>query len=261
MIGFDIETQPLPEPLLEGMWTPPDTSKFEYGEFDETTVRLGNLKDEVKIKAKLDKAREEHEKKVATATREKNLALEESWEAFVEQSTLHAHYSSVLAIGYYSTKTEKFILDAVTDDRTEADLLKQFWETATKTTNAGRWMIGINILSFDLPYMLRRSWVNGVAVPDALLTKRFGKWPEWNFRFLDLGKAWCNTAHPSQCRWGFKALAAAFGEGGKVEDEGIEGGNWWRYWKEGGKKKEAAERYLLEDCRLPTVWAERMGIN
>ena len=261
MIGFDIETQPLPEPLLEKMWTAPDMSKYEYGEFDESSVKLGNLKDEAKIKAKIDAARKAHEDKVATATREKNLALEEAWESFVAQSALHAHYSSVLAIGYYSTKSNKFILDAVTDDRTEADLLDQFWLTSLNTFGSGRCMLGVNILSFDLPYMLRRSWVNGIEVPGAILSKRFAKWPEWHQRYIDIGKAWCNTAHPSQCKWGFRALADAFGEGGKVEDEGIEGGNWWRYWRAGGKKKAAAEHYLHEDCRLPTVWADRMGID
>ena len=56
---FDIETGPLPDDVLKER-VPPFDEPPRPGKFDPVTVKLGNLKDEDKIKAKIEAAKKAH---------------------------------------------------------------------------------------------------------------------------------------------------------------------------------------------------------
>jgi hypothetical protein len=59
MIVFDIETGPLPSDEIRAN-SAPFVPAPPPGDFDPSAVKLGNLKDEAKIAAKINDAREEY---------------------------------------------------------------------------------------------------------------------------------------------------------------------------------------------------------
>lgn len=64
MLIFDAETGPLEESVLLEMYTPLDESEIKdlvTGDFDPSTVKVGNLKDPTKIEAKITEVRNAHE--------------------------------------------------------------------------------------------------------------------------------------------------------------------------------------------------------
>ena len=58
-VVFDIETGPGDAGLLEKLFAPP-ADLPEVGEFDESAVKVGNLKDPAKIAAKIWDEQEKH---------------------------------------------------------------------------------------------------------------------------------------------------------------------------------------------------------
>lgn len=121
---FDIETGPLPDEQLD---------KMLYV-FDPSEVKCGNMKDPEKIAQKLEEAEEEHYAKQR------------------DKAALSAETGMVLAIGV-SDGDGISILEG-----SEVDLLQKFWRLAEEATA----MLGWNILSFDIPFLIRRSWMLGV---------------------------------------------------------------------------------------------------
>ena len=120
---------------------------------------------------------------------------------------------------------------------------------------AKRRVVGVNIFTFDLPFMVRRSWSLGVQVPAIIVSGIDSKWPKWHQNFLDVGSCWLLGCSGSSTKWGFETLATAFGTDGKTEDIGA---IWWEVWNE---DRERALAYLRQDCVQPTIWAGRMGFE
>ena len=127
MISWDIETEALP-----------GIEEF----FDPGDVKLGNLKDEVKIKAKVDDARRQ----------------------FVERGALSATTGRVLAIGYYHAAKDRFECEGIEGEGiegevTEVKVINRFWDRASAARNCEIPLVGLNIFDFDLPFLARRSWI------------------------------------------------------------------------------------------------------
>lgn len=138
--------------------------------FDETEVRVGNIKDELKIKAKYADSRIAHER---------------SW---MKASALRPETGHVLAIGLLPTRTEdKAALIFHVRETSEADVLQSFWDFLESTQKAtGQSFIGFAIFHFDLPFLVIRSRILGVPVPLGLRTGRY-----YNpTRFIDLQEEW-----------------------------------------------------------------------
>lgn len=258
---FDIETEPLDEQSLRELCPVIDESEFEVGEFDPSSVKLGNLKDEAKIEAKIEAKRAEHKALQDSSKQRCEAARKEQWEKFLSGATLNAAYSRTLAIGFYSLEKDRFICSAVeTGEVDEGELLRAFWYRAVQCIQNQRKMIGINIFSFDLPYLFRRSSICGIEVPNAVLKDRIGKWPAWHPTFVDLRKVWLNTSSYNDAKSSYQTLAHAFRTGGKVTQDDIKGGDFWKFWRGTPEQREVAMAYLEQDVRQPAVWAERMGI-
>jgi len=158
---IDIETAPLPEELINP-WLPPlNWEPWNDTLFNPDTVKLGNLKDPVKINRKIDealtKAKQEHE------------ALREEEEAkvaqVIEEAALHPYTGWVfgigVALGEAGKNPETVYSKATLELSDEPAILEHVWEIVGNT----RVLINHNLLGFDLLFLVARSLVNGVRVP------------------------------------------------------------------------------------------------
>lgn len=258
MLIFDIETGPQPEEVLRKHLPPLDESQFEVGEFDSAAVKTGNLKDQKKIDEKIEAARKEHEKQKQGLAKTVEAARRDHWESFRDVAPLDAAYGRVVAIGLYAPESDMFYCDPFhhpDGDGDEFNILSRFWSKCAAAIHKSRSIIGLNTHQFDLPFLVRRSWLLGVDVPNIIVSGITTKWPKWNDRFIDLRQVWLLGAGQNT-KSNFGVLSHAFGTSGKTEEEG--GKYFWRLWDE---DRERAVAYLEQDVRQPAEWAERMGIQ
>lgn len=144
LVVFDIETGPLPEERLRASLPP----------FDAAEVKCGNLKDPEKIAAKIAEAKASYETD------------------FFERAALRAETGRVVAIGLGRCDDLDGHLvhyiegvapgGELPDEKT---LLEWFWEVFVEYVETDCCFCGFNIVGFDVPFLLRRSWLNGVTVP------------------------------------------------------------------------------------------------
>lgn len=195
MLIFDIETGPGPWDEIEKFmkpFDPSDVSGIVSGEFDEASVKVGNLRDQAKIDTKIKEEREKHEAAVANSAKLLADAEAEHKAAFINKAALEPTTGRVLAIGYNRADTGKSIMDHVSDQRGEAAVITTFWEAYQKHRNASMSIVGHNILGFDLPFLMRRSWALSVDVPDTVKPGRY-----FDSIFKDTQETWlCGK------RWG-----------------------------------------------------------
>jgi len=97
--------------------------------FDESAVKVGNLKDPEKIKAKIEQAREE----------------------FVDKAALNWTTGRITCICLKNDDTEDKLLGS------EEEILRNFWQAVD-----GYQIITYNGHSFDMQFIIMRSLVNGV---------------------------------------------------------------------------------------------------
>lgn len=244
MIVFDIETGPLPDDVLRKR-TKPFEPEPHPGEFHAVSVKVGNMKDEAKIKEKIDKAKQVHNALVAKHETEAATAKEEWWQKIVGKAALSPITGQVLAIGYQSTDTGKSILDI----GEETKLVHQFWFLYKNWRTNNRLAVGHNIFGFDLPFLVRRSWLLGEDVPPELFDR--GRFIEQK-TFVDTMKLWSCGSHDMI---GLGNLAGLLGIGGKPE--GVDGGMFAELLKTDRPK---AEAYLRNDLEMTAKVAERMGL-
>lgn len=251
MLVFDIETGPLPEEKLKAL-LPECQLPPHPGEFDPSSVKLGNLKDEAKIAEKIEAARQKHEADVASYEKDCQEKQAEHWESFVDRAALDAGTGQVLAIGYFSeSPTIRKICtnDNPADDQGEAALLVEFWKMVTEVVlSKGHRLVGHNIHGFDLPFLMRRSWLLGIQVPDGLLIN--GRY--WNDLFLDTMKVWACGSFNGFTK--LDVLASYLGIPGKSGN----GADFARLFRENRK---AAIDYLKTDLTLTHTVAERLGVR
>jgi hypothetical protein len=254
---FDIETGPEPEERLRDFfevdYTKVKGADLIDAEFDSATVKLGQMKDPLKIAAKIDGEREKFEAAKAAAIEAKANAATVQWREFVDRAALSPITGRVLAIGWIGTN-DVIRIEAVDPEyeRAEAELLAHFWASFRDSVRIDAPMIGFNSHGFDLPFLVRRSWLLGVDVPDDVLANG-----RPHRLFIDLMQVWqCGNR---QERIGLNALSAFFGHGQKTE--GVDGGDFARlYLSEKPEDRETAIDYLRQDCRLTLAAAKRMGV-
>jgi len=223
MICFDIETEPLPDDQLRAIMP----------EFDPEGVAVGNLKDPAKIAEKIEAARTNHEAK------------------FFERAALSAETARVLVIAYHSDRGT--VVHARSDDEksnTEERLIVDFWSQASKARAKQRSLVGVFIHGFDLPFLVRRSWLLGLDVPTWVRVGRY-----WDKTFVDLCDLWRCGQQPGDVSASFVSLARAFGTPGKPDD--CTGKLFHQVWKEDNR---AAIQYVKGDVEQPYQWARRMGV-
>jgi len=223
---FDIETGPLPADDLRQLYTEPT-----YEEFAATCD--ARWKDETK--------------------REKYEAVRiGGFEKFAAAAALSPLTGRVLAIGFLGTENSKVgILGA---EWTEAELLAKFWRKWSESYKYRRAMIGWNIHGFDLPFLIRRSWLHGVSVPASV---RVSNDKYWNELLIDLMTRFAVGEWKSNTK--LDTAAKFFGVGQKPAD--VSGADFARLWLGSPNERAKAVDYLKNDLAMTAGIAGRMGIS
>jgi len=220
-IAFDIETEALdPNTILER--TKP------HPEFDPASVKLGDCCTPEARSEKLARAEADYKKK------------EESYYArAVERGALAAETGRVLTIAYLPVETDEAFVDF---DHDEERLLRRFWAEYSRVKKMGGQLVGHNVVGFDLPFLLRRSWANHIAVPEQILNGR-----SLSPLFLDTMQVW--AAGEFKRFIALDLLGEILGVGGKSDQE-VCGADFARFWRAGGAKQELARAYAERDVFL-----------
>lgn len=247
---FDIETGPLPDDQLAEMF------KFDEpahpGEFDPAGVKYGNLKDEAKRAAKLKESQDEHAAAVANFSTTLAEARANQWGEFKGKAALDPMTGQVLAIGI--GRGEKA---AVIAQPTEAETLAAFWKKYQQCRKDQTRMAGANINGFDLPFLVRRSWMLGVDIPATAYTHE-GKWVNFDKLFVDIRELWLLGQRWGDTESSLGSMARALGVGDKTP--GINGGDFARLWFGTPEERQQATDYLLNDLKLTADVATRLGV-
>lgn len=206
MICFDIETGALPTEKIIGLM--PAFTKT-IGPFDPASVKYGNIKDPGKRQEKLEAVKLLHEASIEGLIVEKE-SYEREW---LSKAALDAMTGQVLAIGVKIDFDCLPLIDTQGDPPEEDLLISRFWESA------GRWdgpIVGHNIFGFDLPFLIQRSWLLGIDVPEWIRQGRY-----WSPKFIDTMTVW-NMGQPGKYTK-LDLICRALGVEGKME--GVNGGD------------------------------------
>jgi len=220
-ISFDLETEGLDKNTVLERTKP-------YPSFDPGSIKLGDCRTDEARAEKLARAETEHRKKE-----------EEYYQTAVEKAALNAETGRILTIAYLPIESSEPVVDFHDD---EAELLKRFWAGYREVKRNGGLLIGHNVAGFDVPYLLRRSWINRVPVPGNVFNGRY------------LSPIFCDTMQAWACgefrRFiALDLLASLLNVGGKSQQE-VTGAEFASYWRAGGEKRELAQRYAELDVLL-----------
>lgn len=222
LVAIDIETGPLSEAEL----------RASMPAFDESEVKVGNFKDPEKIAAKIAEAKAAHERD------------------YFDRAALRADTGRVVAIGVGYDVDGQFIQGVgreSNDFEDEALLLEWWWETFTEYADEGRAFVGFNLLNFDVPFLLRRSWLYGVQVPRSVFASG-GRYLN-DRHFIDLMQVW--QAGSRNDSISLDRLARFLGVGEKNGS----GADFHKLWESDRTK---AIEYLANDLRLTLACAGRL---
>lgn len=240
---FDIETGARPWEEIEPFYCQPP----HPGEFDESLVRYGNTKDPAKRREKLEEAREKHAAMVAKWLS----GNEEARAECLGKAALSPLTGRVLAIGYLNGVCGLRLDHIDNAVGGEHGLLSRFWECYGANRHQGR-LVGHNIYGFDLPFLVRRSWLLGVDVPGDVL--RDGRY--WAKTFVDTMAAWGCGVYGE--RVSLDSLASYFGAPGKLD--GVTGADFARLYYGEPEDRAKSLDYLEADLRATWAVANRMGV-
>jgi DNA polymerase elongation subunit (family B) len=222
VIVFDIETGPLSEAELKAL--------FKEKTFEEFSASCdGRWKEDTK--------RQKYEEYKVSA-----------WQEFVEKAALSATTGKVLAIGWKTAAGDEFIADP-----SETVMLTEFWDRYRYCCQRQDRLVGHNIHGFDLPFLVRRSWILGIDVPADVI--RDGRY--WSKVFIDTMAVWAFGQKGVYI--GLDALARLFGVGQKPE--GVSGGDFAKLWFGSAEDRARALEYLRNDLALTAAVARKLGIG
>ena len=244
---FDIETGPRPLAEIEHFYQPPEA----LPPWDDSMVKYGNAKRE-ELRAEKRAEQFAAYQVLLDSHGPKMLAHKAEW---LSKAALSPVTGRVLLIGTLASDDKPLFFDY--DD--EREILSDFWE-ATERTLADRIpIIGHNSNGFDLPFLVRRSWMLGVPVPREVRQGRY-----WNPLFRDTMEVW-NCGARDYVK--LNALGDCFGVGQKTE--GVSGGDFSKLWfgelpfEQWGTpedQRRKAYEYNAQDLRLTAAIAAKMGM-
>lgn len=255
MLIFDIETGPLDLETIK-KFAPAFQPPPHPGEFDPAAVKLGNLKDEARIKAKIDEARAAHQAAVAGYDVQVRHAEAEHVASALDRAPLSPVTGQVLAIGCWSATTKNTVVIGEQNGMTEEEILAKFWGLYRSMREQKRPMVGVNIFGFDLPFLVRRSWILGVEIPPTVRDGRY-----WDRLFVDLRDEWLLGQRWGDCESSLDHMARALGVGAKSDAAGCDGATFHKLWLSGDAAQRATARnYLINDLEMTRRVAERLGV-
>jgi hypothetical protein len=243
--AFDLESEGGDEATIRALHDP-FVKPSPPGAFDESSVKCGNL-GEAKAREKIEAARQAHAKAVASYAADCDAAEQKYWREIFDRAALSPSTGRIVVVGVKSAGgTERFI------SGDEADILSSWWARWEELSGAGAIFVGCNSALFDLPYLVRRSWVNGIPVPGEVWESQ---WRRWHKSFVDVRERWLLGQRWAECPSSLDHMAKVLGFEGKLPGEIA--ANFGRYWRE---QREFAESYLRRDLDLTLGIARRLGI-
>ncbi len=205
-------------------------------EFDESSVKLGRMKDPEKIAAKMAEER---------AKFDRNRAL----------SPLTG---KILAIGYIQGGGRRPAIDTGQnghDAGTEAAILENFWRHFQFLEEQRSYLIGFNCEGFDLPFIVRRSWKCRIEVPQSAL----GHFGPKNPIHIDLMRRFTLGKYGEYV--GLNDVAKFLCAGAKPPEDECSGAIFAELFTSGDEEKiERAIAYLLNDLDMTWGVAARLGV-
>lgn len=246
---FDIETGPLSLDVIKQV-TRPFKSKLKHpGEFDPQSVKYGNTKDEGLRAKKLEECMKKHADEVANF--ESKLAKEEQdyWDGIVESAALSALTGCVLAIGYGSDAGET--VDHIqAADGNEASLLDRFWTKFVKCKNQRRKIVGFNIKQFDVPFLVQRSCMLRVDLPEGVMEGRY-----LSNTFVDLNDLWMAGSRGTNGNLDEISRACNVGQ----KPDGVSGALFYELYSDESTRQKALD-YAINDVVITRGIAIRLGM-
>jgi hypothetical protein len=216
---FDIETGA--DPIRARALMPP---------FDEAKVKVGNIKDQDKIAAKIEEKRASHES---------------DW---LDKAALRPETGQVLAIGMIPHAGSEHIFHI--HQNSEEETINAFWGffDLTRFNGGGVW-VGHNILQFDLPFLVIRSRILGLRVPARLRDGRFFS----PTLFCDTMDEWL-MGRRGECKCTLDYVARSLDCGGKNGD----GADFAVLYDQ---DEAAALAYLSNDLKVTAGVAAKLGLK
>ena len=179
----------------------------------------GNYKDEAKIQSYIAEKRKD----------------------WFEKAALSPTTGFVLAVGYLVDGDFNVLASG-----DEAEDISAFWALIQRNKALIDHIIGFNIASFDIPFLVRRSWRLGVPIPRTLFHGRY-----LNESFVDLLGVWrCGNRESTISLDGLARFL-------NVGEKSRSGKDFAALWE---SDRTAALSYLQNDLKLTELCAERMGI-
>jgi hypothetical protein len=132
------------------------------------------------------------------------------------------------------------------ENEDEAKLLDQWWGACALHLRAGNRMIGFCCKTFDLPFLIRRSWRYGIQVPNCVFD---GRW--FDSGIVDVAERWALGNRDTRDRISLDNLSKFLGIGAKNGD----GKDFAALWATDRTK---AIEYLKNDLELTKRAYERM---
>ena len=261
-IWFDLESAGQGEARVRAVTKPPKPAAA-WPEFDPASVKCGNCggQDSEKGKKKIADAKMKHEEDGQKAADDAAAAEKAYWADKIADAALHAECGRVVVIGCLSADQGKLLIIGE-QNPDEATILKDFWAVYIKMKATRRKMIGVNILSFDLPFLITRSWVLDVPVPGTVCERK-GRYVNFDPLFVDLREMWLMGRKWGDCESSLDHMVKTLGLGSKTDGEAgkCSGATFAAMWESGDPEQRAAARaYLVNDLQLPKLISARMGI-
>lgn len=150
----------------------------------------------------------------------------------------------IVAIGYKVPNGQQVLHVA-----NEIELLEEFWNDYEKHAEKQGQMIGHNILGFDIPFIIRRSWANKIRVPATVQNGRYLN----ERRFIDTMTAF-QCGNRTEKFHSLDTVAKFMGFAGKTEAIGAQ------FAEILATDPKRALAYLAADLQAVESIAERMGL-
>lgn len=126
---------------------------------------------------------------------------------------------------------------------TEASIIESFWDEIGSAH-----LCGWNIKGFDLPFLIQRSWINGIRPPMSILFAGRYFSPA---NITDLMEVWSCYS---------KSMTASLADVAKVCGVGEKTGTGAEFGKLWATDRAKAVEYCEKDCELTLALAKRLGV-
>jgi len=217
---IDCETISLPEAEIRAKLPP----------FDPSKVKLGVLKDEAKIAAKIEEAR-------ATYGNDE-----------VREGALHATTGTLAIVGFRHGEN---VMQYHIGDMTEAAIIEASFAEILRCLDKGIIVSGYFIKGFDLPFIVGRAWALGIKVPPRIFNAFKPRYP-WSENIVCLQEVWLAG---SAAQFGTRvSLATVLRELGLPSKSGS-GADFGALW---ASDQKAALQYNADDLAAEMRLAERL---